>query len=795
MANLTTSLENSQGVIFYEKSPASSSDFNEFQSVFNNKFQAVNDEIMIEYQSTGSAILITAVNIKNKVVSKIEGVSITLPKLVNKIHIFTRSVLVTSPTDTIYKYGLRSNSQTTITGADTTTPNNIVSAVVGRQVSNRNLIEWTLVISDNTPSLSGWIYEGFVTVGKSQYTGKSKIKNISNNQYSVDYILTGSASLSQIDANARSISWSGRNLVLDLTISVGNYCIYKWDGTKWVIIQSVSQPDTIIYGADIISDARVPSTDTRVPGEVIIIYLSNESIAYKVFEFSAGGGSEGIPETGGTFTGPISMSGNKITNLGNPSAPGDAVNYSTLQSAVSGIPSYTLPTASASTLGGVKVGSGLSIDNNGVLSSSGGGSSDIPIASKTTLGGVKLPDNNSEVTVDSSTGIIRVNHINNSVDLSDHSWGLISPSSTDFTIGDAPYYQLQVNPKAYLDIRSVTGASTTLDRRILYVSKNGGVGTSPIGMYSSIDIGYYLSLYINDSNGANINLINKAAGSSDSSNYEIGFYGVNIGHQFNFDNRDSSETTNSGSINIGNNITISGSSRSTVLLGNSITTGSSGVLTDSVGLGSQIDFNGVNVSKTVLIGNSSYISSTSSVSNSIGLNGSISASNQITLGNSSVTQLRCQVQTISTLSDPRVKEEIELADTVECLESVLNLPVSRYKYKDFTGTHLDTHVTGWLSTDYKKVFPKGVQITDEVYPELDELGNQMYEEIEVQVPIDIDDESKGYKTELKSLPKKFTIKDVESITPTEALPTLWGAVQAIVKIMKANGLKLDVEEE
>ena len=34
---------------------------------------------------------------------------------------------------------------------------------------------------------------------------------------------------------------------------------------------------------------------------------------------------------------------------------------------------YTLPTASASTLGGVKVGSGLSIDGSGVLSASGGG--------------------------------------------------------------------------------------------------------------------------------------------------------------------------------------------------------------------------------------------------------------------------------------------------------------------------------------------------------------------------------------------------------------------------------------
>lgn len=35
--------------------------------------------------------------------------------------------------------------------------------------------------------------------------------------------------------------------------------------------------------------------------------------------------------------------------------------------------SYTLPVASASTLGGVKVGSGLSITESGVLSASGGG--------------------------------------------------------------------------------------------------------------------------------------------------------------------------------------------------------------------------------------------------------------------------------------------------------------------------------------------------------------------------------------------------------------------------------------
>ena len=48
--------------------------------------------------------------------------------------------------------------------------------------------------------------------------------------------------------------------------------------------------------------------------------------------------------------------------------------------------SYTLPTASADTLGGVKVGSGLSIED-GVLSATG---YTLPAASADTLGGVKV---------------------------------------------------------------------------------------------------------------------------------------------------------------------------------------------------------------------------------------------------------------------------------------------------------------------------------------------------------------------------------------------------------------------
>jgi titin len=56
---------------------------------------------------------------------------------------------------------------------------------------------------------------------------------------------------------------------------------------------------------------------------------------------------------------------------------------------VTGGGSYTLPAASDTVLGGVKVGTGLSI-SSGVLSATGGGSYTLPTASSTVLGGIKV---------------------------------------------------------------------------------------------------------------------------------------------------------------------------------------------------------------------------------------------------------------------------------------------------------------------------------------------------------------------------------------------------------------------
>jgi hypothetical protein len=160
-----------------------------------------------------------------------------------------------------------------------------------------------------------------------------------------------------------------------------------------------------------------------------------------------------------------------------------------------------------------------------------------------------------------------------------------------------------------------------------------------------------------------------------------------------------------------------------------------------------------------------------------GYNANGGGSNTITLGGSSITKLRCQVTAITALSDRRIKDEIELADLDMCLTDVLRLPLHRYKYKAFTGTHLDTHVTGFLADDVEQVFPKAVQASNQSFLVLDANGNQIMETFTDQ----------GVSHER---PKTFQMKDVKDITMTEALPTLWGAVQKLAAVVEAQAQRI-----
>jgi len=134
--------------------------------------------------------------------------------------------------------------------------------------------------------------------------------------------------------------------------------------------------------------------------------------------------------------------------------------------------------------------------------------------------------------------------------------------------------------------------------------------------------------------------------------------------------------------------------------------------------------------------------------------------NTVTLGNTSVTKIYAQVAAITALSDRRIKEDIEPADTDLCLDAVKNLPVTRFKYKDFTGTHVDNHVTGWLADDVEKIFPKAVSQTDQFFPVLSEDGEQEYEEVKALVLQDIDDDEPLYVDAQKSVQYEAEKSDI-----------------------------------
>ena len=74
-----------------------------------------------------------------------------------------------------------------------------------------------------------------------------------------------------------------------------------------------------------------------------------------------------LPLSGGQMSGNIDMDSNRITSLGTPTAGTDAVNKDYVDNAVE-TGKYTLPAATSSTLGGVKIGENVNVTADGTIS-------------------------------------------------------------------------------------------------------------------------------------------------------------------------------------------------------------------------------------------------------------------------------------------------------------------------------------------------------------------------------------------------------------------------------------------
>ena len=111
------------------------------------------------------------------------------------------------------------------------------------------------------------------------------------------------------------------------------------------------------------------------------------------------GGTTELPyvkKAGDTMSGALNMGNNKVSSIGTPTEDADAATKKYVDDKVSGA-AYKLPIASGSTLGGIKVGTGLNVTADGTLSATGTGETGdyLPLSGGTMKGDIVMQDGTS----------------------------------------------------------------------------------------------------------------------------------------------------------------------------------------------------------------------------------------------------------------------------------------------------------------------------------------------------------------------------------------------------------------
>lgn len=169
-------------------------------------------------------------------------------------------------------------------------------------------------------------------------------------------------------------------------------------------------------------------------------------------------------------------------------------------------------------------------------------------------------------------------------------------------------------------------------------------------------------------------------------------------------------------------------------------------------------------------------------STAIGYNVIVPTSNTIFLGNSDIESIQAAVTTITALSDQRTKEDIQYANTAQCLADIERVPVRRFKYKKFARyAPKDVHITEFIAQEVAEVFPKSIHIYDEEFPVLDDDGNPvMITELDKNGNVVYENDG---VTERK-VKKKFKMKNVMHMDKNFAIPTMWAAIQELSNRVK-----------
>lgn len=165
------------------------------------------------------------------------------------------------------------------------------------------------------------------------------------------------------------------------------------------------------------------------------------------------------------FDGKVDKDGSKVLS---------DVNFTTAyESKLNSLKNYTLPTASAETLGGIKVGAGLQISEQGTLSATGGGTADSVdwenVQDKpTTIAGYGITDakiNNKTITLGANTVTVPTNN-NELANGAGYQTASDVSSAISSAIGDITGIEYQI-----VDELPGTG-----EKGVIYLISNSGTG-------------------------------------------------------------------------------------------------------------------------------------------------------------------------------------------------------------------------------------------------------------------------------------------------------------------------------
>jgi hypothetical protein len=427
---------------------------------------------------------------------------------------------------------------------------------------------------------------------------------------------------------------------------------------------------------------------------------------------------------------------------------------------------YSLPTSSTSTLGGVKVdGSTITINGSGVISSGGGGGSyTLPTASSSTLGGIKV---GTGLSIDSSTSVLSTNQ-----------W---TTSGSDIYRSSG---NVGIGTTSFVDSRNTGGLHITNEKGISFKantsqtnSRNWRIRPDDLGDWGS------LGFCVSDSNSttpgasadqgdvAMILMRNKKVGigTTNPSDYLTVRHGTSSGSTY----RGISLEENDGTVRWRTALTgANGSNHCYQYMVNS-----SGTITVQIHADSNSFFNGgrVGIGTTGpscplhVVGGVTQVSTDAArffgvSSTSLGYDTDIGTD---TIGIFATKGILTSTFFLST-SDRRIKKEIEDVPDNLSLETLRNIPVRYYKYKD--PNKGEEKVIGFIAQEVDSVLPIAVIKRKDIPPsEMRVLENFTWEEIVETHVITVTETNPetGIETNVEKSVEKITFRLMDDLDSTK----------------------------